>query len=102
MSNVAAHSDKFQAARATGALGDEPIDPACENLRNVDEGFDIVDDRGLLPKADLAGEGRLVARLGAMAFDGFDERAFFTTDVAAGADKNLKIEIHVAAKKPLA
>src|SRR5258708_19441585 len=94
----AADTDKFQSARATGALSDEPIDAARENLRNVDEGFDVVDDGGFLPEADLARKGRLVARLGAMAFDGFDERAFFATDVAAGADKNFQIEIEVAAE----
>ncbi len=40
-----------------------------------------------------------------MAFDGFDERAFFATDVAAGADKNFQSKIEIApedffAKKP--
>src|SRR5260370_4759982 len=103
--NVAADTDKFQSARATGALSDEPIDAARENLRNVDEGFDVVDDGRFLPEADLARKGRLVARLGAMAFDGFDERAFFATDVAAGADKNFQSKIEIApedffAKKP--
>src|SRR6266849_4621358 len=89
--DVATHTDKFQSARTTAALGDEPIHPASENLRNVDESFNVIDDRGFFPQSDLAGKRRLVARLGAMAFDGFDERAFFATDVAAGTDKNFDI-----------
>ena len=105
--DVAAHADKFQATRATGALCDEPIDAASENLRNVDKRFNVVDDRRFLPEADLAGKRRLIARLGAMALDGFDERAFFAADVAAGADKNFEIKVEVAAedffpKKPRA
>ena len=78
-------------------MGDEPIDAACENLRNVDKRFNVVDNGGLLPEADLAGKRRLIARLGAMAFDGFDQRAFFAADVAAGADKNFEIKVEAAA-----
>src|SRR6267154_2861701 len=95
--NVAADPDKFQAARAAGALRNEPVNTTGENLRDVDEGFHVVNDGGLLPEANLAREGRLVARLGAMALNSFDERAFFTADVAAGTDKNFEIVVKVAA-----
>jgi len=44
----------------TGALCDEPIDAAGENLRHVDKGFDVIDDGGLLPEADLTGNGGLL------------------------------------------
>src|ERR1700687_3273947 len=96
--DVAADANKFQTARTTRALCNEPIDTTRENLRNVDERLDVVDDRGLLPEADLAGEGRFIARLGAMAFDGFDKRALLATDVAAGTDKNFEIVVEVAAQ----
>src|SRR5437016_348912 len=96
--DVATDADEFQATRATGALSHEPVNPASENLRNVDEGFNVVDDRGLLPETDLPRKRRLVARLGAMAFNGLDERAFLTAYVAAGADKNFEIIIDVAAQ----
>src|SRR5260370_17048534 len=33
-----------------------------------------------------------------MAFDGFDERVFFATDVAAGTDKNFDIEAEIASE----
>src|SRR5216683_2644306 len=78
--DVAAHTDKFQSARTTASLGGEPIHSASENLRNVDESFNVIDDRGFLPQSNLAGKRWLVARLGPMAFDGFDERAFFAED----------------------
>jgi len=67
----------------------KPINPTSENLRNVNESLDVVDNRGFLPQADLSGKRRLVARLSAMAFDRFDECAFFAADVPAGADKSL-------------
>src|SRR5260370_5482449 len=96
--DLAADADKFQAARATGALCDKPVNPASEYLRNVDESFHIVDDRGFLPQADLSRERRLIARLGAMALDGFDERAFFATDIAARTDKHLQVVVEVASQ----
>src|SRR6266851_359481 len=96
--DVAAHADKFQSARTAAALGGEPIHSASENLRNVDESFNVIDDRGFLPQSNLARKRWLVARLGAMAFDGFDERAFFATDVAAGTDKNFDIEAEIASE----
>src|SRR5882762_6372734 len=64
MRDMPAYTDKLQSARAIDALRDKPIDPAGENLRDVDERFDIINDGGFLPEADLAGERRLVARLG--------------------------------------
>src|SRR5215467_11831985 len=97
-SNVAADADKFQSARAVRALRDKPIDTAHQDLRHVDERFHIVDDRRLLPQTDLSRKRRLVARLGAMAFDRFDERAFFSADVAPGTDKDFKIELEFAAE----
>src|SRR5713226_3910145 len=96
--DVTANADEFQATRAAGALCDKPVDPARENLRNVDERLDVVDNCWFLPEADLTRERRLVARLGAVPFNGFDERAFFATDVPAGADKNFEIVVEVAAE----
>ena len=40
----------------------------------------------------MPGKGRLVARFGAFAFDGFEQRAFFAADVTAGADEDLQVE----------
>src|SRR5437899_678015 len=96
--DVAADADKFQPPRTVGALRDERIDAARKNLRNIDECFHIVDDRWFLPQAHLAGERRLIAGLGAMAFDGFDECALLAADVAAGANKHLEIVPEIAAK----
>src|SRR6266700_1957560 len=96
--NMAADANEFQATRAACALLDKPLDAAGENLRNVDESLNVIDDRGFLPQADLAGERRLIARLGAMALDGFDQRALFATDIAAGANKNFQVVIEIAAE----
>src|SRR5438132_11952413 len=73
--HVAADPDKFQPARTVDALRDKPIDAARQNLRDVDERFHVVDHRRLLPQTDLAREWRLVARFGAMAFDGLEKRS---------------------------
>ncbi len=95
---MAADADKFQAARAASALCNEPVYAASENLRDVDKSLHVVDDGGLLPEANLAREGRLVARFGAMALNSFDERAFFAADVSAGTDKNFELVVEVAAQ----
>ncbi len=51
-----------------------------------------------MPDAGLDREGRFVAGLGALAFDGFDQGAFFAADVAAGADKNFQVEVEIGAQ----
>ena len=55
-------------------------------------------DRRLVPKTVGPGEGRLVARLGALAFDGLEQRALFAADITAGADEDLEIETQFAAQ----
>jgi len=96
--DVSGDTDEFEAAGTVGAGGYVPVDAAGENLRDVGESLDVVDGGGLLKETGLAGEGGLVAGLGAMAFDGFEERAFFAADVAAGADEHFEVKIEVAAK----
>ena len=82
-------------------MRDKPIDAARQNLRDVDERFHVVDHRRLLPQTDLAREWRLVARFGAMAFDGLEKRALFPADVATGAHKNFEIKVELAGENSL-
>ena len=77
-------------------------DAAHQNDRRESKRLDVVDDGRLVPKAIRARKGRLVARLGALAFDGFKQRGFFAADIAAGADEDFKIEIEIAAQNVLA
>ena len=95
---MAGDADELQAARAIGAGGFVPVDATSEDLRHVGESFDVVDDGGLLEESGLAGEGRLIARLGAMAFNGFEERGFFAADIATRANKDFEIEVEIAAE----
>src|SRR2546425_2963531 len=96
--DVAAHANEFQTFRAVLSLRFEPFDAASEDLWHVGEGFHVVDDRGLLPQPRLTRERRLVARLGAFAFHGFQERALLTADVTAGTHKNIETDVEVAAQ----
>src|SRR5258706_4487473 len=96
--NMAADANEFQTARTPHALCREPLNAAREDLRHVHEGLDVIDDRGLLPQTGLDRKGWLVARLGAVAFNGFHESSFFPTDVAARADENFQIKIEAAAE----
>ena len=41
---------------------------------------------------------RLVARLGALAFDSFDKRGFFAANVSAGTDENGEVERNIGAE----
>ena len=100
--DVAGDANEFEATRTVGGNGFVPVNAAREDLRHIGESLDVVDDGGLLEKAGLAGEGRLVAGLGAMAFDGFQERGFLAADVTAGTDKDVQIEIEVTAEEFLA
>ena len=69
-----------------------PLHAVHQNLRHVGERLDVVQRGWLVENALRHRERRLVARLGAFAFDGFDQRALFAADVSAGADEEFQIE----------
>src|SRR5262249_1625279 len=93
-----AHADEFQSARTIASGGFIPLDAARQNLRSVDKSLDIINDRRLREPPDRPRERRLVARFGAVAFDGLDQRAFFTANVTARTDKQPQIEVQAAAQ----
>ncbi len=92
LAHVAADADEFQSGRPAHALRLVPVDAAHQNLRHVGERLDVVQRRWLVEDALRYRKRRFVARFGALAFDGFDQRALFAADVSAGADEQLQIE----------
>ena len=71
---------------------------AQNNYRNVDQRFDVVDDRGLMKQPALRGKRRLVARLSTVALNGIEQRCFFTADVRARAAANFDVQRKSAAQ----
>ena len=66
------------------------------------ERFHVVDDRGASIQADDGGEGRLDARVAALAFERFHQRRFFAAFVGARAGVRAELEIEAAAQNILA
>src|SRR5439155_2735478 len=65
----------------------EPVGAAGEDGGDPGERLDVVDKGGASEEAVRAGERRLVARLGAAAFDRLQQGGLLAADVAAGADE---------------
>src|SRR6185436_19771671 len=55
------------------------------------QGFDVVDDGGTPEKPFDGGEGRLDARVAAVAFQGIQQGGFLAADVGAGAAVDVEI-----------
>src|SRR5207245_3923427 len=75
---------------------------AEDDFRNVDEGFDVVDDGRLAEQAGLRGERRLVARLAAVALDRIEQRGFLAANISASAAAQLDIKAQAAAENVMA
>ncbi len=79
-----------------------PVVAVGDDGRHVAQGLDVVHARRLAPHADGGREGRLGARVGATAFQGVDQRGFFTADVATGTGMHEQLEVEAAAEDVLA
>ena len=66
-------------------------------MRHVEQRLDVVHDRRLAVEADLDREGRLVARLAAVALDRLEECGLLPAHVGAGADAQLDLDTEVGA-----
>ena len=64
----------------------------AQDRQHVDQGLDVVDQRGLAEQADLDRERRLVAGLAAEALDRVEDRGLLAADVGAGAAEQLDVE----------
>src|SRR5215510_12960677 len=87
-----ADAHELQAGGFGSSLGFEPLGTLAQDGRDHHERFDVVDDGRLVPEAMSAGEGWLVARLGAVALKHLQQGRLFTADVAAGADEERNVE----------
>src|SRR5688572_3388922 len=96
--HVAADADELRADRTALALRLEPVEPAREDHRNEIKRLDVVDDGRQLPQSLLTRKRRLVARLGAFAFKGFEQRRLFTANVAAWTDEYFQLERQIRSK----
>src|SRR5262249_43678089 len=69
---------------------------------DVGQRFYVIDTGGLVEKTGLSREGRLVARLATVAFNGVEESRLFAADISAGTAAQLDLEVQVAAENVLA
>ena len=99
LAHVSADADEFQSRRPALPLRFVPVHALHQNLRHVRERLDVVQRRRLVPQAVGDRKRRLVARLGALAFDRFDQRGFFAANVAAGTDENLELESEIRSRE---
>src|SRR5262249_31309077 len=61
-------------------------------LRNQSERLDVVERCRLLPESLLGSVGRTQARFRTVAFDGFQQRRAFPTNIPARTDEHLNVE----------
>src|SRR6185312_8768319 len=82
-----------------------PLATLAEDRDCMRESLHVVQRRRLTPQAGVDRPWRLIARLGAVALNGFHQRRLFAADVAAGGDEDCKVEVHarpqnVASQQP--
>jgi len=70
--------------------------------RGFHQRFDVVADRRLIQITVRCGIGRAHARHGALAFERFDQCAFFAGDIGACAEMDFDIETEVLPENALA
>ena len=83
--DVAGNRIEARAAIFRRAQSGIPFAAAANDRRNGAERFHVVDDGGAAVEADDGGEGRLDARIAALAFERFHQRRFFAALVGARA-----------------
>src|SRR5262249_14906580 len=81
---------------------EEPVGAAVDDVLDAAERLDVVDDRRRAERARDGGEGRLDARLAALAFDRLDQARLLAADVGAGAAVDGEVEREGGAEDLLA
>src|SRR5262245_41791810 len=92
MRHVSRHTEELGSARSGGPDRGVSVAPSSNNQMDVDQGFQVVDDRRLPKQARLNGKRRLVARFATLAFDRVEERRFLAADVGPGPLAQLDVE----------
>ena len=91
--DLAAHAIELGARVLAAAQSLEPGRAMGEDVRNVRQGLHVVDDRGPAPESDHRGEGRLRARVGALALERVEQTGLLTAHVPAGAEVQVQLQV---------
>ena len=75
----------------------EPVAAVANDRRDVGEGLDVVDQRGLAPQPFLRRIRRPRTRRAALAFDRGDQRRLFAADEGARAQADIDVEAEARA-----
>ena len=78
-----------------------PLRTLEDDLADVGQGFDVVQDAGLLPEAGDGGKGGPGAGHSPLALDGCHQRRFLAADEGAGALVDLQVEIEARSQDVL-
>ena len=89
-------AEQLRPSRTLGADSGKRGAAFEHDRKRVDEGLDVVDDRGLAEQAPFDRKRRLVARLAAVALDRAEDCGLLTADVGAGPFAQLDLEAHAA------
>src|SRR5262245_14158209 len=89
---AAGDAEQFRPGRCPGADSGKRGAASSHDVENVDERFDVVDDRRLAEQSRLNGKRRLVSRLASEALDGVEQRGFLAANVGAAASSQFDIE----------
>ena len=100
--HAAGDRDDLGPRRLLGAEALEPIGAVGDDARHVGERLDVVDQRRPAVEALHGGEGRLEARVAALALERVEQRRLLAADVGAGAAVDDQLEVAVAAEDVLA
>ena len=90
--DVAGQAEELRTGRAFRPDRGERGTATQHDERHVGQRLDVVDDGRLAEQPDLDREGRLVARLAALALDRLEQRRLLAADVGAGAAPELDVE----------
>ena len=75
-----------------------PLGSVVDDLRDDDQGLDVVDVGRLAPQSALCGVGRSGPRLADAAFDGIQRRCLLTADEGPAPPGDLDVEIEPASQ----
>ena len=95
--DLPAEREDLGALAGGGADGGVALGALAHDYRDVGQGLDVVDDRGLGEQAALRRVGRPRPRHTAPAFDAVHERGFFAAHERAGAHLDVELQVEPAA-----
>ena len=99
---MTADAKNLGAAALLCANGSVPFGAVQNDMRHIDQGLDILYDRGLAPQSNLYGVRRLQPRFTAFPLQRLEHGRLFAADVSAGAAVHRNIEVETAIENVLA